>query len=1572
MNDKLLNRFFVIVIISLIIAIGIYIKNVKREDFYDLTNPITSGGQGQTTILSGENVITDDDEDVSIYNLFIKNPKVNQYVFENVETLTSNFLNNTYNKRISSGSGSGVPGNITFKIKVNLKNINNKDISVPSASIYAGDINDINNSIPLSSWNLQFLDITKLTNLNYYYIRIINTTNVFNITSVGTNALLGNFIDNAKNIIESPYKHSTVIEGIEFGNYTPINDIIDVNTAAASASWNYNQQKAAASASWNYNEKQQAIASGSWNYNQAQASEAWNKEQQLQAIASGSWNYNEKINMKKEIKEMTDQLNSLEQKITDTSKSCVQKQADAAASALWGYKEKENAVASQLWNKHQAEASVLWNKRQQAKASASWNYNQHQAQASASWNYNQQQQAKASASWNYNQQQQAIASGSWNYNQQHKVYTFTTANAFGANGPTLDQLSKIYTPDLFSQINMDPKHPGIQLWTVPYTGVYHVILAGASGGNTKADTESAVNGNTTFKGGRGVVVGGKVSLIAGQLLKILVGQKGLSYNGQLYKVGRGGGTGGGGTFLVTDHNQPLLIAGGGGGGGAGGGAGGDNISTTQQIGTGGTITKTTSSDGSIYYIHTFTKSDTFTFNGNPLSAEILVVAGGGAGGGTVDRTGGGGGAGGYQYFTNQTLASGSYSVTVGAGGTSSTGKGGNGSNSQFGTLTASIGGGGGGSSGSPGNTNGSSGGSGGGASHQGSGSNAAGKTGQGTNGGAGIDGANYGSFTAAGGGGAGGVGANNGRLTNSVNAGSGGIGLANSITGTLTYYAGGGGGGMDSNSPLAPGGLGGGGDGGQETSMYTRSDGKSGIPNTGGGGGGSAGVNSIGGAGGSGIVIIKYKMSSTTSVGSSSISLYDATVFTSGNTPPGKNSGTGGTPGYAGTQSSGWSLGKYGASGGAGFRVNAKVIDTDKKLIMTANSFINGGTGSGLSNISGGFGGGGGLGVDLQGNVNTWSAGGGGGYSGGGAGSGYGSTDSWTFVGGGGGGSYYINNEDHSAKLYTNQLYDANNNPITTVSNGYNSGDGFAVIKLMPDETHIPLPSGSASVIPTPIIMPQPSGSASGIPTLLASATPITATVQASIPSAGKFAPGFGAERFTNPTSSSIAQQDLIAKINSVVDYANKFSINNLGSASTSISTIQSSLGNDHNFGGPLWDAYQIALNNWINGMSPGAPRPLPPNMQGAPQGGQGSPMQGAPQGGQGSPNMQGKQGSPNMQGGQGSPMQGGQGSPMQGGQGSPVMQAGPQGAQGSPMQGAQGSPVMQAVPPVGDKSNLANLSSYLLTLKPSSGSASSSQITPYSNNGNAPISIPYDTYNDSTNYYTTNDVSNRSRCIVSILRNALFNTRKLNTIMDIIKAYQYQFNVDMRNKIPDSILNFYITDASNLLNFVQNSNNVNMNSPVKDFYLLVNNYLTKNKILLKEIDYNNGQLAAFNMKCDIDMNSRLWPIVNKFGDKINIPQPSSSQISINGKLINDTTTVQDPDTIDLRSNNTTKNNLYKSQDFCDLEDFEKSPLLDEYCSTSTYADIASMWQYKHFCKNNSNARLNIANQQCKKNNLNI
>ena len=282
--------------------------------------------------------------------------------------------------------------------------------------------------------------------------------------------------------------------------------------------------------------------------------------------------------------------------------------------------------------------------------------------------------------------------------------------------------------------------------------------------------------------------------------------------------------------------------------------------------TGGTES-TYSSGGINYKAHTFTSSGTFTAESEG-SVDYLVVAGGAGGG---DGTGGGGGgAGGYRSSvvgessgggssaeSKLTVSSGSYSITVGAGGAgayANTGlRGINGSNCVLSSIT-SIGGGGGGGEGA-GNYSGASGGSGGGGCYPGTGGS--GTSGQGFTGGNGTSGSLR--WLGGGGGGASAVGQN----ASSFNGGNGGNGVSSSITGSSVTRAGGGGGAAQSAGGgtvySGSGGSGGGGAGAADQTGSQSVNGGNATANTGSGGGGCPDATGTrGGNGGSGIVIIRY------------------------------------------------------------------------------------------------------------------------------------------------------------------------------------------------------------------------------------------------------------------------------------------------------------------------------------------------------------------------------------------------------------------------------------------------------------------------------------------------------------------------------------------------------------------------------------------------------------------------------------------------------------------------------------------------------------------------------------------
>ena len=124
--------------------------------------------------------------------------------------------------------------------------------------------------------------------------------------------------------------------------------------------------------------------------------------------------------------------------------------------------------------------------------------------------------------------------------------------------------------------------------------------------------------------------------------------------------------------------------------------------SNKSVVSGGTVT---TSGG--YTIHTFTSSGTLTVTGaSKTGVDYLLVAGGGGGG---DTRAGGGGGGGMTVTTGATLATGSYTITVGAGGAGGTSSsdGTDGGATSLGSVASVVGGGGGGGQGRVGRSGGS-------------------------------------------------------------------------------------------------------------------------------------------------------------------------------------------------------------------------------------------------------------------------------------------------------------------------------------------------------------------------------------------------------------------------------------------------------------------------------------------------------------------------------------------------------------------------------------------------------------------------------------------------------------------------------------------------------------------------------------------------------------------------------------------------------------------------------------------------------------------------------------------------
>jgi hypothetical protein len=149
------------------------------------------------------------------------------------------------------------------------------------------------------------------------------------------------------------------------------------------------------------------------------------------------------------------------------------------------------------------------------------------------------------------------------------AYTFTNCGATGRFGPTQTQVNSTYTGTNTLTGAVTVNTQGIQEWTVPSSGLYRIEALGASG-----------NQQTGKRFGTGARMIGEFNLTAGQVLKVVVGQRGIS------SVSAWEGCGGGGASFVVDtfNNTPLVVA----AGGAGGNGNGNY--PTRPIGVGSSTT----------------------------------------------------------------------------------------------------------------------------------------------------------------------------------------------------------------------------------------------------------------------------------------------------------------------------------------------------------------------------------------------------------------------------------------------------------------------------------------------------------------------------------------------------------------------------------------------------------------------------------------------------------------------------------------------------------------------------------------------------------------------------------------------------------------------------------------------------------------------------------------------------------------------------------------------------------------------------------------------------------------------
>lgn len=146
-------------------------------------------------------------------------------------------------------------------------------------------------------------------------------------------------------------------------------------------------------------------------------------------------------------------------------------------------------------------------------------------------------------------------------------HTFTPAGLDGRFGPTLSQVRSAYSTDWDENSSyLSMTYQGIQEFTIPETGSYQIVLAGAKGGNVTNGSAggygTATENGTFYIGGNGAILTINANLVASEKLIIAPGQLGTTQSD-----GMGGGGGGASWVSINTINNLLAISGGGGGAG---------------------------------------------------------------------------------------------------------------------------------------------------------------------------------------------------------------------------------------------------------------------------------------------------------------------------------------------------------------------------------------------------------------------------------------------------------------------------------------------------------------------------------------------------------------------------------------------------------------------------------------------------------------------------------------------------------------------------------------------------------------------------------------------------------------------------------------------------------------------------------------------------------------------------------------------------------------------------------------------------------------------------------------------
>ena len=230
-------------------------------------------------------------------------------------------------------------------------------------------------------------------------------------------------------------------------------------------------------------------------------------------------------------------------------------------------------------------------------------------------------------------------------------HTFTNCGKTGRFGPNENQCINEYNgQNILKEAFNFYVDNGYQIFTVNKNGIYNITAIGAQGGNGGTDSK-------IIRGGFAARVSGEFSLKKGDVVKVLIGQKGSTgiYNGNHF------GGGGGGTYVSTINNEPLIV---------GAGGNGTNINYTGVSGS------TEDGDGQGPVIDNFNSNKAGCGGGFYTNGQCSDYEGsdgesfinGGLGGATPTKVSpaDGGFGGGSGVFWNASGAGGGYSGGVGA------------------------------------------------------------------------------------------------------------------------------------------------------------------------------------------------------------------------------------------------------------------------------------------------------------------------------------------------------------------------------------------------------------------------------------------------------------------------------------------------------------------------------------------------------------------------------------------------------------------------------------------------------------------------------------------------------------------------------------------------------------------------------------------------------------------------------------------------------------------------------------------------------------------------------------------